>query len=96
MSDKERVNSARACKWVDEVHFPALYYPSVDWLRENGFDYIAHDCIPYDLPGTEDCYKGCKEAGIFLPIFRTSGIATTDLINRILQRRVRKEKTNGF
>ena len=85
MTETERVGSVENCKWVDEVFFPAPWYPEPSILRELNCDFIAHDCIPYISMNSSDCYKAFKEQGKFLPTLRTDGISTTNFIVRILR-----------
>ena len=87
MNDRERVETVKHCKWVDEVIFPAPWHISVEFLNEKGIEFIAHDNIPYDVPGVEDVYLPMKKEGRFIPTLRTSGISTSDLLTRILSHR---------
>lgn len=50
MNDQERVESVEHCKWVDEIHFPAPWSPTIEFLDSIGADFIAHDTIPYPTP----------------------------------------------
>ena len=47
MSEKERVEIIKHCKWVDEVLFPAPWSYGLDFLEKNNIDYVAHDDLPY-------------------------------------------------
>ena len=87
MNDEERIESIRHCYWVDEVIFPAPWYPTMKIIEDLNIDFIAHDAIPYIVPEAEDCYQSFKEQGRFLPTLRTEGISTSDLLVRILKER---------
>ena len=87
MSEIERTESVKHCKWVDEVYFPAPWHPNIEFIDNLNIDYIAHDTIPYTVPNTEDCYLPMKETGRFLPTLRTKGVSTSDLLTRILKNR---------
>ena len=88
MDEKIRYGSVKACKWVDEVVFPAPWNPSNSNLDKYNCDFTAHDAEPYLIPGQDDCYHGIKEAGRFLATLRTSGLSTTDILSQILKERV--------
>ena len=89
MSQAERIHSVKSCKYVDDIFFPAPWFPDAKLLKDNDFDFTAHDALPYITPGVDDCYKDSKEQGMFLPTLRTSGLSTTDILTRILKERVR-------
>ena len=87
MDDAERAESMRHCKWVDDIIFPAPWAPSISFIDSINVDFVAHDAIPYTVPGSDDCYKETKEQGRFLPTLRTEGVSTSDLLVRILKER---------
>jgi len=87
MNDDERIESVKHCKWVDEIYFPAPWFPDVEHLTTNNFDFVAHDVAPYGASGVDDVYFEMKEMGLFLPTLRTEGISTSDLMARILKDR---------
>ena len=87
MNDEERIESVRHCHWVDEVLFPAPWTPTLPFIESLKIDFIAHDAIPYLVPGVEDCYSQFKEKGRFLPTIRTDGISTSDILVRIIKER---------
>lgn len=87
MTQKERFHAIKTCRYVDEViEFP--WVPTKQWLVERDIDFIVHDAAPYEVPGMGDCYADMKSSGMFLPSLRTSGVSTTDLITRVLKRKV--------
>lgn len=85
---KERCESIRHCKWVDEIIYDAPWVITKDFIDKYEIDYIAHDNTPYPLSNNnayiEDVYKEVKKLGMFLATQRTNDISTTDIINRIL------------
>jgi len=85
LSDKERAETLRHCKWVDEVIEDAPWIVTPDFLEEHNIDYVAHDDEPYASAETDDIYRPCKEAGKFLVTQRTEGISTTYIITKIVR-----------
>lgn len=86
---KERCESVKHCRWVDEVIYDAPWIITKDFIDKYNIDYIAHDNSPYPLLNSnntyiEDVYQSVKELGIFFATKRTTDISTTDLITRIL------------
>lgn len=47
MTDEERYESLRHCKWVDEVVKDAPWTITADFLVKHKIDYVCHDAIPY-------------------------------------------------
>ncbi|KAG0353816.1 hypothetical protein BC939DRAFT_437579 [Gamsiella multidivaricata] len=85
MTDKERYESLRHCKWVDEVIEAAPWIVDQAFLDEHKIDYVAHDDIPYKSLDSDDVYAFVKKSGHFLPTQRTEGVSTSDLITRIVK-----------
>ncbi|KAF3924249.1 hypothetical protein ABW21_db0204393 [Orbilia brochopaga] len=85
LTDKERAETLRHCKWVDEVVEDAPWIVTPDFLEKHAIDYVAHDDEPYAGTDTDDIYKPCKEAGKFLVTQRTEGISTTYIITKIVR-----------
>lgn len=86
---KERCESVRHCKWVDEVIYDAPWVITKEFIEKYNIDYIAHDNSPYPLSSSNntyinDVYQEVKELGIFFSTQRTTEISTTDIITRIL------------
>ncbi|KAG2514571.1 hypothetical protein JM18_008216 [Phytophthora kernoviae] len=88
MTDKERYESLRHCKWVDEVVEDAPWVLSDEFLEKHQIDYVCHDALPYSDTSGEasegDVYARIKAMGKFLETRRTDGISTSDLIIRII------------
>lgn len=85
MSDAERYESLRHCKWVDEVVEDAPWIITEDFLQKHRIDFVAHDDIPYADGSVNDVYASLKETGRFVATQRTEGISTSDLITRIVR-----------
>jgi choline-phosphate cytidylyltransferase len=82
LTDKERAESLRHCKWVDEVIEDAPWIVTPEFLNQHAIDYVAHDDEPYVSEDSDDIYKPCKQAGKFMVTQRTEGISTTYIITK--------------
>ncbi|KAJ0980835.1 hypothetical protein J5N97_009090 [Dioscorea zingiberensis] len=87
MTEAERYESLRHCKWVDEVIPDAPWVITKEFLDKHKIDYVAHDALPYaDASGAgNDVYEFVKALGKFKETKRTEGISTSDIIMRILK-----------
>lgn len=85
MTDEERYEAVRHCKWVDQVIPNAPWFVTQEFLDEYEIDYVAHDAEPYQSTESGDVYAFVKAQGRFLPTQRTEGISTSDLITRIVR-----------
>lgn len=85
MSAKERAESVRHCRWVDEVIEDCPWIIDVPFLEANNIDYVAHDDLPYGAAEGDDIYKPIKEKGMFLVTQRTEGVSTTGIITKIVR-----------
>lgn len=87
MTDKERYESLRHCKWVDEVIPDAPWVMNQEFIDKHKIDYVAHDSLPYaDASGAgNDVYEFVKSIGRFKETKRTEGISTSDIIMRIVK-----------
>jgi len=85
MTDKERAESLRHCKWVDGVVEDAPWIVTQDFIEKHNIDYVAHgEDIILDENGV-DIYKFVKDQGKYKTIKRTDGISTSDIILRIVK-----------
>lgn len=85
LSGKERAETVRHCKWVDEVVEDCPWIVDVEFLEKHKIDYVAHDDIPYGADEGDDIYKPVKERGMFLVTQRTEGVSTTGIITKIVR-----------
>lgn len=85
MNAKERTESVRNCRWVDEVIEDCPWVITVDFLEKHNIDYVAHDDLPYGASEGDDIYKPIKEKGMFLVTQRTEGVSTTGIITKIVR-----------
>lgn len=87
MTEAERYESLRHCKWVDEVIPDAPWVINQEFIDKHKIDYVAHDALPYaDASGAgNDVYEFVKAIGKFKETRRTDGISTSDVIMRILK-----------
>ncbi|ORZ15966.1 hypothetical protein BCR42DRAFT_416223 [Absidia repens] len=85
MSDVERYEAVRHCRWVDQVVTDAPWFVTQEFLDKHKIDYVAHDAEPYGSSESGDVYAFVKDQGRFWPTERTEGISTSDLITRIVR-----------
>ena len=88
MTEAERYESLRHCRWVDEVIPDAPWVINQEFIDKHRIDYVAHDALPYadaSGAGCKDVYEFVKSAGKFKETKRTDGISTSDMIMRILK-----------
>ncbi|KAK9156148.1 hypothetical protein Sjap_003628 [Stephania japonica] len=87
MTEAERYESLRHCRWVDEVVPDAPWVINQEFLDKHKIDYVAHDSLPYaDASGAgKDVYEFVKSVGRFKETKRTEGISTSDIIMRMLK-----------
>lgn len=85
LTDKQRCESLRHCRWVNEVVEDAPWCVTPEFLEKHKIDYVAHDDIPYLSADSDDIYKPIKEMGKFLATQRTTGISTSDIITKIIK-----------
>ncbi|KAH3683581.1 hypothetical protein WICPIJ_005428 [Wickerhamomyces pijperi] len=85
LSDYQRCETLKHCKWVDEVIADAPWCVTEEFLKKHRIDYVAHDDLPYASTDSDDIYKPMKEKGMFLTTQRTDGISTSDIITKIIR-----------
>ncbi|SCU91408.1 LADA_0F09780g1_1 [Lachancea dasiensis] len=85
LTDVQRYESVRQCKWVDEVIEDAPWTLTLEFLAEHHIDYVAHDDLPYAAVDCDDIYLPIKQMGKFVATQRTDGISTSDIITRIIR-----------
>lgn len=85
LSGKERAETVRHCKWVDEVVENCPWIVTPEFLAEHEIDYVAHDDLPYGADEGDDIYAPIKKEGKFLVTQRTEGVSTTGIITKIVR-----------
>lgn len=85
LTDQQRVDTLKHCRWVDEVIPNAPWCVTTDFLKENRIDYVAHDDLPYASADSDDIYMPIKKNGMFLTTQRTEGISTSDIITKVIR-----------
>lgn len=87
MTEAERYESLRHCKWVDEVIPDAPWVLTKEFIDKHNIDFVAHDALPYaDASGAgNDVYEFVKAIGKFKETKRTDGVSTSEIIMRILK-----------
>ncbi|XP_044267406.1 choline-phosphate cytidylyltransferase A-like isoform X3 [Tribolium madens] len=85
MTEDERYNAVRHCRYVDEVLRDAPWEYTDEFLENNKIDFVAHDDIPYESENTDDTYGELKKRGMFLATERTEGVSTSDIVARIVR-----------
>ena len=65
LSGKERAESVRHCKWVDEVveDCPWIISDAPEFMEKYKIDYVAHDEEAYPSAGVGDVYGYVKSVG---------------------------------
>lgn len=86
-SDKERVDTVRGCRWVDEVVAGVPYVIDdellLDIVEKYKIDYVVHGDDPCIVNG-KNAYEAAIKMGKYLTIPRTEGVSTTDIVGRML------------
>lgn len=85
MDEKERYESVKHCRYVDEVIEDAPWAITDEFLEKYKIDYVCHDDLPYSAKGSSDIYKFLKDKNMFIPTRRTVGISTTDIVTKIVR-----------
>jgi len=86
MSDLERYEALRHCRYVDEVVVDAPWTLDNDFLELHKIDFVAHDDAPYTIgSAADDVYDFVKKRGMFVATQRTEGVSTSDIVSRIVR-----------
>jgi len=83
MTLAERVTVVEACRYVDEVIADAPFQVDEDFLVDHNIDVVVHG-DDLTTEGAEAVYGAALADGKLEYVPRTSGISTTDLIQRVL------------
>jgi len=86
MTDHERYEALRHCRYVDEVVVDAPWTLDNAFLDLHKIDFVAHDDAPYTLgTSADDVYDFVKKRGMFVATQRTEGVSTSDIVARIVR-----------
>jgi len=85
MTEDERYEALRHCRYVDEVVPDAPWTLEDDFLAKHKIDFVAHDDLPYTTGSAVDVYHHIKERGMFVTTERTEGVSTSDVVSRIVK-----------
>ena len=69
------------------------------FLPYSQIDFVAHDDLPYCSGNVGDIYKPLKDNGMFVPMQRTEGVSTSNIIARIVKdydTYVRRNLSRGY
>lgn len=82
---EERVRAISACRYVDEVIAGSPLPVTKEWIEKYKIDLVIHG-DDFSLEQAKDHYGDPIELGIFKMVPYTSGISTSNIIQRILDR----------
>ncbi|CRL02412.1 CLUMA_CG015315, isoform B [Clunio marinus] len=85
MTDVERYEAIRHCRYVDEIIRDAPWKISDEFMEKYKIDFVAQDSTPYVSNGCDDVYKEIKEKGCFVATERTEGVSTSGIVARIVK-----------
>lgn len=85
MTEDERYEAVRHCRYVDEVVRDAPWEVDEEYVAKHKIDFIAHDDIPYGTDECNDIYAIWKAKGMFVVTERTEGVSTSDIVARIVR-----------
>jgi len=71
MTEDERYEAIRHCRYVDEIVRDAPWTTDEEFLSKHKIDFVAHDDLPYTTGSQEDVYKWLKDRGQFVATQRT-------------------------
>ena len=86
MTDQERYEALRHCRYVDEVVVDAPWTLDNEFLELHKIDFVAHDDAPYTLGSSaNDVYAFVKERGMFVATQRTE-VRETNTRNTVIMK----------
>jgi len=95
MNLHERVLCALACKYVDEVIIGAPFHINEDLITDLRVSLVLHCDDTIDkLPEEADPYEVAKRLNIYEELPQMDGISTSEIITRIINRRLAYEERN--
>jgi len=85
MTDVERYEAIRHCRYVDEIIRDAPWKICDEFMQKHKIDFVAQDSTPYVSDDCDDIYKEIKEKGYFVATERTEGVSTSAIVSRIVK-----------
>jgi choline-phosphate cytidylyltransferase len=85
MTDVERYEAIRHCRYVDEIIRDAPWKITDEFMVKHKIDFVAQDSTPYVSEDCDDLYKELKEKGLFVATKRTEGVSTSEIVARIVK-----------
>lgn len=85
MTDVERYEAIRHCRYVDEIIRDAPWKITDEFMQKHKIDFVAQDSAPYVTDECDDLYKEIKEKGYFVATERTEGVSTSAIVARIVR-----------
>jgi cytidyltransferase-like protein len=76
MTDVERFEAIRHCRYVDEIIRDAPWKITDEFMEKHKIDFVAQDSTPYVTDDCDDLYRDIKEKGYFVATERTEGELT--------------------
>ncbi|TBT98882.1 ethanolamine-phosphate cytidylyltransferase, partial [Hamiltosporidium magnivora] len=84
MTDEERYEVVRACRYVDEIIENAPFVTQLSVIQSHNCHIVVHGNDPIVDENGNDCYQEVKKKGMFREFERTLGISTTEIVGRML------------
>merc|ERR1712227_286315 len=86
MTDLERYDALRHCRYVYEVVIDAPWTLDEEFLELHTIDFVAHDDATYTIGSeADDVYAFVKKRGMLVATQRTEGVSTSDIVCRIVK-----------
>jgi glycerol-3-phosphate cytidylyltransferase len=82
MTMRERIQVVEACRYVDEVLPDAPLVVSRRWITRHGIDIVVHG-DELDQDTMMMMYKVPHDLGILRTVAYTTGVSTSDIIDRV-------------
>lgn len=73
MTDVERLEAIRHCRYVDEIIPDAPWKLTKEFIFKHKIDFVAQDATPYVAEDCADVYGDVKKMGLFIATERTDG-----------------------
>jgi len=94
MNLHERVLAVLSNRDVDEVVIGAPFSVTKEMIEQLHINVVVHGDDPVAKPDGVDPYDAARQLGIYKEVKSTAGLTTTDLIQRIIDNRLKYEQRN--